>query len=59
MLPQALGLPAAVVLILGGAVTCFAGYRLFRFVLGIYGFILGAMLASSFAGITLRMDASM
>jgi uncharacterized protein DUF4203 len=52
MLPQALGLPAAVVLILGGAVTCFAGYRLFRFVLGIYGFILGAMLASSLVGVT-------
>ena len=47
MLPQALGLPAAVVLILGGALACFAGYRLFRVVLGIYGFILGAMLASS------------
>ena len=52
MLPQVLGLPAAVVLILGGAITCFAGYRLFRFVLGIYGFILGAMLASSLVGVT-------
>jgi hypothetical protein len=27
--------------------ACFAGYRLFRIVLGIYGFILGAMIASS------------
>src|SRR5206468_4014833 len=31
----------------GGALSCFAGYRLFKIVLGIYGFILGAMLASS------------
>lgn len=47
MLPQALGLPAGIVLILGGLLACFAGYRLFRIVLAIYGFVLGAMLASS------------
>src|SRR5262245_38210905 len=52
MLPQPLGLPAAVLLILSGAIACFAGYRLFRIVLGIYGFILGAMLASSFVGVS-------
>jgi uncharacterized protein DUF4203 len=51
MLPHAYGLPAAVVLIFGGALACFAGYRLFRIVLGIYGFILGAMLASSIMGV--------
>jgi hypothetical protein len=34
----------------GGVVTCFAGYRLFRFVLGAYGFILGALVASSMVG---------
>lgn len=50
MLPRAYGLPAALLLMLGGAVSCFAGYRLFRTVLGIYGFILGAMLASSMMG---------
>jgi Domain of unknown function (DUF4203) len=50
MLPQSYELPAAVLLVLGGAVACFAGYRLFRFVLAIYGFILGAMLASSMMG---------
>jgi hypothetical protein len=50
MLPSAYGLPAAVLLILGGALACFAGYRLFRLVLGIYGFILGAMIASSVVG---------
>lgn len=51
MLPPAYGLPAAVVLILGGTLACFAGYRLFRIVLAIYGFILGAMLASSIMGV--------
>jgi hypothetical protein len=52
MLPIAYSLPAAVVLILAGAIACFAGYRLLRIVLGIYGFVLGAMLASSMMGIT-------
>jgi hypothetical protein len=50
MLPHSYEVPAAIVLVLGGALTCFAGYRLFRFVLAIYGFILGAMLASSMVG---------
>jgi hypothetical protein len=35
---------------MGGAVACFAGYRWFRIVLAIYGFIAGAMLASSLLG---------
>ena len=52
MLPQSYELPAAILLVLGGALSCFAGYRLFRVVLGIYGFILGAMFASSMMGIT-------
>jgi hypothetical protein len=51
MLPHSYELPGAVALILGGVVTCFAGYRLFRVVLGIYGFIFGAMLASSVLGV--------
>ena len=50
MLPHSYELPAAVVLVLGGALACFAGYRLFRVVLAIYGFILGAMFASSMMG---------
>ena len=50
MLPHEYGLPAAVVLLLGGALACFAGYRLFRIVLAIYGFIFGAMVASSVMG---------
>jgi Domain of unknown function (DUF4203) len=52
MLPQAYQQPAALLLILGGVLACFAGYRLFRTVLAIYGFILGAMLASSTMGAT-------
>src|SRR5262245_33341238 len=52
MLPSVYGIPAAIALVLGGTVSCFAGYRLFRFVLAIYGFILGAMLGSSMMGAT-------
>ena len=52
MLPQSYQLPAVILLLLSGALTCFAGYRLFRVVLAIYGFILGAMLASSVMGAT-------
>ena len=50
MLPSSLQLPAAVVLVLSGVLACFAGYRLFRVVLAIYGFILGAAIASSVMG---------
>ena len=52
MLPHSYELPAAILLVLGGALSCFAGYRLFKIVLGIYGFILGALLASSMLGVT-------
>ena len=50
MLPHAYELPAAVLLVLGGALACFAGYRLFRIVLAIYGFLFGAAFASSMVG---------
>ena len=50
MLPVTLQIPAAVILLAGGLVSCFAGYRLFRVVLSIYGFILGALLATSIVG---------
>jgi hypothetical protein len=50
MLPASFQLPAAVILLVGGLLSCFAGYRVFRVVLGIYGFILGALLASSAVG---------
>lgn len=47
MLPTTYQLPAGVVLVLVGLLACFAGYRLFRAVLTIYGFILGALFAST------------
>jgi hypothetical protein len=50
VLPSSYAVPAAVVFIIGGALSCFAGYRLFRLVLGINGFILGALMASSMIG---------
>jgi hypothetical protein len=50
MLPASYQLPAAAVLLLGGAIACFFGYRLFRSVLAIFGFILGALVASSVFG---------
>ena len=52
MLPHSYELPAAILLVLGGALACFAGHRLFKIVLGVYGFVLGAMLASSAMGVT-------
>lgn len=50
MIPGAYAVPAAAILALSGAVACFGGYRLFRIVLGIYGFILGAMVTTSVMG---------
>jgi uncharacterized protein DUF4203 len=50
MLPQSYEFPAALVLVLAGLLACFGGYRLFRYVLAIFGFILGAMIASSVMG---------
>lgn len=50
MLPASFQTPAAVILLVGGLLACFAGYRIFRVVLGIYGFILGALLATSIVG---------
>ena len=52
MLPPSYQVPAAILLVLAGALACFAGYRLFRIVLAIYGFVLGAMIASSMMSIT-------
>jgi uncharacterized protein DUF4203 len=50
MLPASFQTPAAIILLIGGLLSCFAGYRVFRVVLGIYGFILGALMASSAMG---------
>jgi len=50
MIPGAYAVPAAAILAVSGAVACFGGYRLFRIVLGVYGFILGAMVTTSVMG---------
>lgn len=50
MLPAEYQVAAAVVLVAGGILSCLFGYRLFKVVLGIFGFILGALLASSVFG---------
>jgi uncharacterized protein DUF4203 len=52
MLPASYQMPAAALLLLGGIISCFFGYRLFRTVLAIFGFIVGGMLASSFFGVS-------
>ena len=50
MLPASFQTPAAVIMLCGGLVACFAGYRVFRVVLAFAGFTLGVLLASSFMG---------
>ena len=52
MLPASYQVPAAIVLLVGGAVACFLGYRLFRTVLAIFGFIVGGFAASSIFGVS-------
>jgi hypothetical protein len=50
MVPLTIQVPASVVLLAGGALACFSGYKLFRLVLGVYGFILGALIGTSLIG---------
>jgi len=52
VLPATYQMPGGLVLLLGGIVVCFFGYRLFRIALSIIGFILGAGAASSVFGIS-------
>ena len=52
MLPAFYQLPAAVILLVGGIISCFFGYRLFRTFLAIFGFIFGGLMASSVFGIS-------
>jgi hypothetical protein len=40
-------MPAAVALLVGGLLATFAGHRLFKLVLAVYGFLIGALAASS------------
>jgi hypothetical protein len=50
LIPQPYQLPAIVLLIIGGVIAWSAGYRLFRLVLTLYGFILGALVGTSIVG---------
>lgn len=50
MLPAAYQVPAAAVLVAGGVLACFFGYRTFKVVLAVFGFIIGALAASSVFG---------
>ena len=50
MLPIAFQLPAGALLIAAGLLACFAGYKFFRAVLTVYGFVLGALFASTLVG---------
>jgi hypothetical protein len=47
VLPANFATPAAVIITIGGLLSCFAGYRLFRFVLGLFGFYLGVVVTTS------------
>jgi Domain of unknown function (DUF4203) len=50
MFPASYQVPAAVILLGGGLLSCFIGHRLFRIVLGIYGFVAGALVTSAIMG---------
>jgi hypothetical protein len=50
MFPATYQVPAAVILLGGGLLSCFVGHRLFRVVLGIYGFVAGALVTSAILG---------
>ena len=50
MLSAAAQIPAAIILLAAGLLACFMGYRLFRWLLAIYGFVGGAYLTSLFVG---------
>ena len=50
MIPVDYQIPAAVLLVVGGLISCVAGYRFFRVVFVLFGFILGALMATSLVG---------
>ena len=50
MLPASFQLPVAIILLGGGLLACFLGYRLFRFVLAVYGLVAGAVITLQFIG---------
>jgi hypothetical protein len=50
LIPSTYQLPALAFLILGGVIAWAAGYRLFRFVLTLFGFYVGALAATAVLG---------
>jgi hypothetical protein len=50
MLPATLHVPAALLFLVGGVLSCFLGQRTFRIVLGLYGFVAGVLVAGSLVG---------
>jgi hypothetical protein len=50
MLPGSFQMPAAVILLVGGLCSCFAGYRIFRWVLAFFGFVFGALFVGAAMG---------
>jgi len=50
LIPAPYQIPAIALLILGGAIAWAAGYRLFRFVLTLFGFYIGALAATAVLG---------
>lgn len=55
MIPAAYQVYAASLLVVAGLVSCVAGYRLFRWVLGLFGFLLGALAVSAVFGASDRI----
>lgn len=55
MIPAPYQLYAAGLLVIAGLVSCVAGYRLFRWVLGLFGFMLGALAVSAIFGASDRL----
>jgi hypothetical protein len=50
VIPTSYATTAAAIFVVGGLLACFSGYRLFRLVLGLYGFLLGAMITTNVYG---------
>ena len=50
MPPALYQVAVTIILLVGGLLVCFLGYRLLWMVLGVYGFVFGGMLANSFLG---------
>ena len=50
LIPTTYQLPAIALLVVGGVIAWAAGYRLFRFVLTLFGFYIGALAATAVLG---------